>query len=189
MYKPGERRGVGNHADSAPAPVNKASKRNSPAPQMTPDRPRAGLYRTLEEYLDFLYAERGLSTNTVKAYRSDICAFIVWLTADGGDANRQTLARYLKDLRYRKQKSASIARTLSSLRGWFSWQRSVRLLEEDPSEGLENPQREKRLPRVLSEAEVLSMIASAGTARDLAIVELLYGAGLRVSELTNLDVR
>src|SRR4030095_9855668 len=119
MYKPGERRGVGNHADSAPAPVNKATNSNSPAPQMTPDCLRAGLYRTLEEYLDFLYVERGLSSNTVKAYRGDIGAFIVWLTGDGADLSRQTLTRYLKDLRARQHKSSSIARALSSLRGWL----------------------------------------------------------------------
>src|SRR5262249_34731141 len=99
MYKPAGRRGVGNHADSAPAPVNKAKTTQTPAPQMTPALPRTGLYRTLEDYLDFLYAERGLSSNTVKAYRSDITAFIAWLTTDGAEANRQTLARYLKDLR------------------------------------------------------------------------------------------
>ncbi len=189
MSKTGDRRGVGDHANSAPVPVNKATSRNSPAPQITPSLPAGRLYRTLEEYLNHLHAERGLSPNTVKAYRCDIAAFIVWLTADGGDPSRQTIVRYLKELRLQRQKSSSIARALSSLRGWFGWQRSLRLLADDPSEGLENPQREKRLPRVLTEAEVAAMIAAAETARDRALVELLYGAGLRVSELTALDTK
>lgn len=154
---------------------------------MTPERSGVAHYRSLEAYLNYLYAERGLSLNTLKAYRSDITAFISWLPADA-ELTQQTLSRYIQRVRSGGRKSSSVARALASLRGWFAWQRSLNRLANDPCDGLENPQRERRLPRVLSEQEVASMIRAASSARDRAIMELLYGCGLRVSELTGLNV-
>lgn len=143
--------------------------------------------RTLSEYLDYLLRERGLALNTIKAYRADILAFIAWLPEKAAAPTRQAVARYIQELRSQGQKSSSVARALASLRGWFGWQRSRGLIENDPCDGLENPQRERRLPLILSEREIAAMISASETARDRAIVELLYGAGLRVSELTNLN--
>jgi integrase/recombinase XerD len=182
MNRRRERRAGGNHGKPAAAPG-----RSNPAPQMTPERAGIAHYRSLAAYLDYLYAERGLSLNTLKAYRSDITAFISWLPADA-ELTQQTLSRYIQRLRSGGRKSSSVARALASLRGWFAWQRSLNRLASDPCDGLQNPQRERRLPRVLSEQEVASMIRAASNARDRAIMELLYGCGLRVSELTGLNV-
>lgn len=151
------------------------------------------LYQSLHSYLQYQYLERGLSQNTVKAYYSDVRAFIEWLP--DGNINRAVIVRYLTQLKNSahfmgtSRKAATTARALASLRGWFAWQKVARQLPHDPCDGLQNPQRERRLPTVLTVQEVDAIIRQAASLRDRAIVELLYGGGLRVSELTNLDVR
>lgn len=140
-------------------------------------------------YIDFLNRERGLSANTVAAYSSDLSGFIFWLPPNTERIERTHVTRYLSFLKSSGIKPATVARTLASLRGWFAWQKTVGTAESDPSDGLQNPQKAKRLPKVLSIQEVSSMIDAADCRRDRAIIELLYGAGLRVSELTNLELK
>jgi integrase/recombinase XerD len=78
---------------------------------------------------------------------------------------------------------------IASLRGWFAWQKATNRSGTDPCDTLQNPQRERRLPVVLTIPEVTKLIEEAVTPRDRAIIELLYGSGLRVSEAANLEVR
>ena len=78
---------------------------------------------------------------------------------------------------------------LASLRGWFAWQRALGLRHDDPCDGFQNPQKAKHLPIVLTPQEVASLIACAERPKDRLIIELLYGAGLRVSELVQLDIK
>ncbi|MBI4532881.1 MAG: tyrosine-type recombinase/integrase, partial [Candidatus Melainabacteria bacterium] len=146
-------------------------------------------YRTLSDYLDHLYLERALALNTLKAYQADITHFLGWLAGDSETLSRQVVVKYLQSLKVAGHHSASIARKLASLRGWFAWQRLTRRLKQDPTDGLVNPQRERRLPQILTSQEVTTLIGAASSLRDRAIVELLYGAGLRVSELASLDVK
>jgi integrase/recombinase XerD len=152
-------------------------------------KPGSPLYRTLIDYIDHLYVERGLSKNTLKAYYSDISRFIHWLPESETDLNRQLLVKYITQLKREGHKPASIARMIASLRGWFAWQKVTNRACTDPCDTLQNPQRERRLPVVLSVPEVLSLIEQATSPRDRAIIELLYGGGLRVSEAANLEVR
>lgn len=141
----------------------------------------------MKAYLDFLWSERGLSANTVAAYKHDLRAFISFLPKNVDACDRKQLIEYLAQLKAKGQKSTSIARNLATIRGWFAWLSLTKQVSDDPSEGLKNPQKEKRLPSVLSPQEVANLIGSAKTSRDKAILELLYGAGLRVSELTGLE--
>jgi integrase/recombinase XerD len=154
----------------------------------------------LNSYIDFVRSEKSLSVNTQLAYQRDLTAFINWQrkrvqaavpnsTAASSPTSRQDLQLYIGYLRQKGQKTSSIIRAIASLRGWFAWQKISGFVQVDPLEAMHNPVRSKKLPAVLSKDEVIKMIDSDQTCRDRLIVELLYGAGLRVSELVGLDVK
>jgi len=140
----------------------------------------------------------GVAPATREAYNRDLAAFTVWtdrLGLDGPAAvDRRVLRRYLAFLSTTGKARRSIARSASSLRRYFGWLRLTGRIATDPSAGLSAPKGEGRLPRVLPESEVNHLIDGpvrnddppeiAG--RDLAVVELLYGSGLRVAELCGL---
>jgi site-specific recombinase XerD len=145
----------------------------------------------------FLASLTAASPNTITAYRRDVQAFIEWaerLELDGpADVDRKTLRRYLGYLTTRHYAKRSIARKASSLRRWFGWLRRTGAIGIDPSQGLSAPKGEGRLPRVLK-ADELDALLDAPVAvaaaddplircRDQAVLELLYGSGLRVAEL------
>jgi site-specific recombinase XerD len=107
--------------------------------------------------------------------------------------DRQVLRRYLADLHRQGLAAASVRRRIAVLRRYFGWLSERGLIESDPTVGVSTPQGERRLPRVLNADELHVLIdeqpADTGLGhRDTAIVELLYGSGLRVSELCSLDV-
>lgn len=152
----------------------------------------------LNSYIDFVRSEKSLSLNTQMAYQRDLLAFLGWRQkrifqlGDGSappPTSRQDLQQYIGYLRQKGQKTSSIVRAIASLRGWFAWQKATGLLKEDPLEAMHNPVKAKKLPSVLSKDEVEKMIEAAQSSRDRLIVEMLYGAGLRVSELVGLDVK
>jgi integrase/recombinase XerC len=142
---------------------------------------------------------------TVKAYRSDLESFVTWagrLGAGGpGDIDRITLRRYLGYLATRRYAKRTVARKVASIRRYFDWQRRRGVIAVDPARRLGAPAGEARLPRVLSQEDVSRLVEGdrggdtgpgAGVAgiqaRDDAVLELLYGSGLRVAELCGLDV-
>lgn len=147
------------------------------------------LISSARRYLDFISKDRGLSPNTIAAYRNDLSGFIFWLPPNTERVDRSHVTRYLSVLKTAGQKPATLARCLATLRGWFAWQKSVGKISADPSDGLLNPQRTKKLPVVLTTSEVNSIIAAASSPKERAIIELLYGSGLRVSELANLELK
>ncbi len=149
--------------------------------------PAALLQKLKRTYLDYVRLERGLSDNTVQAYRRDLDSFIATLTPDTVTPTRQQIARFLSQLRSEGHKPSSIARTLASIRGWFNWMKLVGKIEQVPSDNFQNPLKAQKLPQVLTQSEINALIGAAEKPRDKAIVELLYGAGLRVSELVGLD--
>jgi site-specific recombinase XerD len=139
----------------------------------------------------------GLASSTRDAYERDLRSFATWAGAQGvaGPAavDRQVLRRYLADLHREGLAAASVRRRIAVLRRYFGWLAERGLIESDPTVGVSTPQGERRLPRVLSADELHVLIdeppAETGqNQRDAAIVELLYGSGLRVSELCGLDV-
>lgn len=137
---------------------------------------------------------------TVKAYRSDLGAFVQWASraATQGPAavDRLVLRRYLAYLGTRRYARRTIARRASALRRYFAWQVRTERLEVDPSAGLSVPAGHGRLPRVLRQDELDSLLDApparvdgdhpAVRQRDDAVLELLYGSGLRVAELCGL---
>jgi integrase/recombinase XerC len=142
----------------------------------------------------------GSSANTVAAYRRDAVAFVAWTSQQRIDGpalvTRRTLRRYLASLAEAGYAPRSIARKASTLRRFFGWLRRSGRLSEDPSVGLSAPKGDARLPRVLHDNELTVLLdeppaRAAGDeppirARDDAVLELLYGSGLRVSELCSL---
>jgi integrase/recombinase XerD len=156
-----------------------------------PQAPHSGslsLSDSLREYIRHIEQERGLSANTVLAYKSDLLAFIEWLKGNN-EPTRHDVAKYLSGQKGAGQSSSTTTRILASLRGWFAWQRASGLRQNDPCDGFQSPQKAKHLPQILTPEEVAAMLAVAEKSRDRLIIELLYGAGLRVTELVKLDLK
>jgi integrase/recombinase XerD len=151
------------------------------------------LTRLLPDYLASLLVERGLSANSVAAYRADLEAFGAWLSQRGLEATaceRAELRRYLSTLRSRGLSARSTARALAALRGFYRY-----LVERgegsDPTADVEGPKLLRALPHFLSVDEVDGLLAAPDTAtplglRDRAMLETLYATGVRVSELVSL---
>ena len=151
----------------------------------------------MEEFTRSLTAA---APSTVDAYRRDLAAFFTWAerlgTSSPGEVQRTTVRRYLAYLATRGFARRTIARRASTLRRYFGWARRVGAVANDPTAGLSAPRGEARLPRVLHPDELRSLLdepASAGPygardLRDTALLELLYGSGLRVAEASALDV-
>jgi len=152
---------------------------------------------TIERFLDALWMERGLSDNTLSAYRNDLNQFALWLEQNQVSnllaVERAQLMAYLA-LRSEQQRSPrSSARLLSSLRRFYRWCRREHLIGEDPTRLLSAPKLGRTLPDTLSEEEVERLLdapdckTSRGL-RDRSMLELLYATGLRVSELVALQM-
>jgi integrase/recombinase XerD len=147
----------------------------------------------LGRYLDHLAAERGLSANTLAAYRRDVEA----LTRGMGEnrrpetARREDLLRQLRRMRIEGRSPRSVARWLVAVRGFFGYLLAEEVISEDPSAHLDAPRAWRTLPKVLSFAEVEALLAAPDQhrplgLRDAAMIEVLYATGLRVSELIGL---
>lgn len=150
--------------------------------------------RQLPEFLAVLMVERGLSVNSIAAYRSDLKAFGAWLDRCGIKAaacERSDLRRYVSELRGSGLSARTAARRLAALRGLFRYLVETNQIAQDPTLDLEAPRLLRVLPRFLSPEEVEALLASPdiGTplgVRDRAMLETLYATGLRVSELVSL---
>jgi site-specific recombinase XerD len=137
----------------------------------------------------------GRSVATRTAYGADLRAFAEWVERSGsggpGGVDRLQLRRYLASLGTRRLARATIARKAAALRCYFAWSLRQGRIGSDPAKSLRAPSGGGRLPRVLSHGEVGALLdqpaATAIDQRDLAVLELLYAAGLRVSELCGLD--
>lgn len=150
----------------------------------------------LDEHLSALWEERGLSENTLEAYRRDLQAFLRWARQQGSDAEEVDSALIQKYLaaRLRRGISApSIARLLSSLRSFYRRLLRCGKISADPTTQIDSPRLGRPLPGTLSEKDVEALLSApeidtALGLRDRAILELLYACGLRISELLQLQL-
>jgi integrase/recombinase XerD len=150
--------------------------------------------RHLQQFLDSLWLESGLSQNTVEAYRRDLLAFAGWLSqfdVDLAAATQQHIQRYQAQRMREGRKVRSEARLLSSLRRFYRYLIREELRDSDPTAQLESPRLGKPLPDSLTEQEVEDLLAQPDITeplglRDRTMLECLYATGLRVSELVSL---
>jgi integrase/recombinase XerD len=148
----------------------------------------------IENFLDMMSAERGASINTIAAYRRDLLDFCA--TGDARSRTRDDVKKYLASLSRAGMAHASQARKLSALRQFFGFLYAEGIRKDDPTSSIDAPKRQRPLPKVLTREDIEALIAAArGEAekgpegvRLLCLVEMLYAAGLRVSELVALPL-
>lgn len=141
----------------------------------------------LEEFLIYLASERGLSSNTLKAYESDIRLFLKDRSALG-DVSERDLLVFLERLQQEQYHQNSICRIWTSLKLFLRYLQREGLLSQNVSELWDSPKLKEVLPTVLSEDEVRRVLEGASHFLDRAILEFLYATGLRVSELCSLNL-
>ena len=150
----------------------------------------------IDGFIDRLWMERGLSRNTLSAYRSDIAGFARWLRAHHSSllhAERMHLQSYLAERIAQSTKPRSTARLLSSLKRLFRFLCREGMRADDPSALVESPKLGRSLPKSLSETEIDALLSAPDVdtnlgVRDQAMLELMYASGLRVSEIVALTL-
>ena len=150
----------------------------------------------LRRYVQYLCLERSYSKNTLDAYRRDLQKLLIFYADNHIDYRTVTLEQldqFAGQLREEGIQARSVARILSGIRSFYRFLTLEKEVEQDPTELLESPQIGKHLPEVLSVEEIDSIISVIDVSkpegiRDRAIIEVLYGCGLRISELCNLRI-
>ncbi|HQU78728.1 MAG TPA: site-specific tyrosine recombinase XerD [Azonexus sp.] len=157
---------------------------------------RAADLAEIDTFCDALWLEDGLARATLDSYRSDLGRLALWLADSAGepllDIRETTLTAFIAHLS-RQTRASSQSRYLSTLRRFYRWQLARGRIVADPTLKLANPTRPSRLPKVMSEKQVDSLLAAPDLdtplgLRDRAMLETLYATGLRVSELVNLKI-
>ena len=152
----------------------------------------------LEQFRDYLSLERGSAARTIEAYQRDLQRFVEFATAKSVASPAEATSRLLRDFIYHLKDlglaPSSIRRSISALRTYFSFLLGEGIVVRDPSERLDAPKRWRSLPDVLTVAEVSALLTIPSldeplAFRDRAMMELAYGAGLRVSEWITLGIR
>ena len=186
-------------ATAAP-PVPSPAAASVSAPSRADSKTSASkIAELVNAYLHVLSAERGASAHTLRAYRRELHGFAAWLS---GHHPRLTVARiehthirsYLGTLYDRGLSKASAARALASIRSWFKWLARNHHIEQNAASLVSTPRLPRHLPRVPSIEQLNRAVdsvlddAASWPARDKAILEMLYGCGIRNAELTALDL-
>jgi len=150
----------------------------------------------LDRFLDALWAERGLSRNTLQSYRYDLRLLAGHQAAQGKDlpaASREDLLNFLALQLRAGQSPRSLSRYLSGFRQFYRWLLREGRIGQDPTALIESPKLGRGLPKALSEQQVTGLLEAPDTARpvglrDRTMLELMYASGLRVSELVGLEL-
>jgi integrase/recombinase XerC len=162
------------------------------------------LERLVAEFLKVLANERGVSAHTLRAYRRELHGFAVWINdryepSDSADVSVQRIEHtdiraFLGTLYERGLSKASAARALAAIRSWFKWLARAGHIDQNAASLVSTPRLPKHLPRVPSIEQMNQVVdsvsedAASWPARDRAILEMLYGCGIRNAELTGLNV-
>ena len=146
--------------------------------------------KLIEDYKVYLTLDRGYSYNTVKAYLNDITNFDIFIKKDLIKITSSDIRNYLKYIN--NLSTRTISHNLSSLKSFYNYLERIELIEINPTTELDRPKLEQKIPTYLSLEEISKLldipIENEYNARDKAILELLYSSGIRISELTNLEL-
>ena len=148
----------------------------------------------VSNYLNYLEIERALSKNTIKAYESDIFAFLEYLSNEKGiteinQIKRTHIGAYNRNLASIGISPISIVTKIASIKGFFRYLCINAIIEKNPALALNSPKISKKLPKVISIKEIEKLLASHLDVMHKALFELFYATGLRVSELVNLEFK
>lgn len=151
----------------------------------------------VQKFIIFLERDKRLSLNTLQSYRRDIEQYITYLQEINlqniTSTNKTTVITYLIHLQKKGRATSTISRNLASIRSFYQYVTKIKLIEQDPTNDLESPKVEKKLPQILSTQEVELLLEQPKCIdlkgfRDKAMLELLYATGIRVSELISLNL-
>ncbi|MCR5265443.1 MAG: tyrosine recombinase [Cyanobacteria bacterium RUI128] len=147
------------------------------------------MYSLLSEFIEYTEVEKGLSQNTILAYRRDISSFIDFCEVDNiNHITRLHISSYIMDLREHNIAATSISRKISALKSFMKWATANEYLSDNPVSSIEPAKLPKHLPKVLTLNEIKTLFDSPLSLLERVIVELLYSCGLRVSELCSLNL-
>lgn len=146
----------------------------------------------VDEFSTYLSFEKNYSEHTIKAYRSDIISFLIWLDSDCLNTNLNQLRDYLHFIQQFEYKKTTILRKIASLRGFYKYLYRERYINSNPASSLIAPKKNKALPKFLTDDEMEKIldnvqITTPAGFRNKAILELLWATGMRVSELSGLN--
>ena len=153
--------------------------------------------KQINNYMNYLAVEKGLSKNTLESYRRDLLKFIAFMNQNQinkpEEVDREALNIFIADLKKKGRATSTISRCIASIRSFFNFLLQEGLIDKNPTIELESPKLEKKLPRVLTTGEVDRLLAQPVVGennglRDKAMLELLYASGIRVSELVSLNI-
>ena len=142
----------------------------------------------LSEYLEYLEIEKGLSENTTQAYRRDLTDFMSDINCELSKIQRSQITTYIRNLHEKHYSPTSVMRKIASLRGFYKWLCANDYCTTNPTLTLEQPKVPKKLPKVMTVQEIEAILNQHLNKIEKVIIELLYGCGLRVSELVNLKI-
>lgn len=149
------------------------------------------MFELLSLYLEFAELEKGLSINSIEAYRRDIEFFLEFFAGKTSpdDLSRQDISAYIRHLKEEGYAVTSITRKISSVKSFFKWACMTGNAKTNPAQLIELPKRPKRLPKVMTIKDIEEILARDLTTLEAVILELLYSCGFRVSELAKLKLK
>lgn len=156
----------------------------------------------IEEFLKFLEIEKKYAENTLAAYQNDLNQFFQYIGADQEDVKAENwedvgkaiITEYIDHLKNSDYTSSTVARKVAALKSFFHFLVAEGYIKEDPTYTLDSPKVKKRLPKAISPSEVERILSAPAeetgpkAQRDIALLEMLYASGMRVTELVSLDI-
>ena len=152
--------------------------------------------KKIKLFLEFLQKDKKLSNNTLQSYKRDITQFETYINEENLQylkVTKDDIKKYLINLKNIGKKTSTISRNLASIRSFYQYLVRTKKIKEDPTEGIQSPKVEKRVPSVLSSKEVELLLEQPKAVdlkgiRDKAMLEFAYATGMRVTEIINLNI-
>ena len=152
--------------------------------------------KQIKLFLEFLQKDKKLSNNTLQSYKRAITQYESYINEENlqyQKVNKEDIKKYLDNLKNIGKKTSTISRNLASIRSFYQYLLRVKKIKEDPTEGIQSPKVEKRVPSVLTSQEVELLLEQPKSVdlkgiRDKAMLEFAYATGMRVTEIITLDI-